>query len=157
MRRKGFTLMELSIALCLIVLGLTAFVVVYSGSRGSARRAICLSNLRNLGVALQLYSHDNDGFFPPDLPVLDPYVRNREVFRCPEADRGRKSEGAFVIDFIYRPGLSNEDVASEPIAGDDEPRHERGGNIVTVDGAARWWPTSRWRVLVEQMEGGSDR
>lgn len=51
---KGFTLMELSIVLCLILLAITVSVVVYSGSRGAAMRTICLSNLSNLGLAMQI-------------------------------------------------------------------------------------------------------
>jgi prepilin-type processing-associated H-X9-DG protein len=149
--------MELSIALCLVVLTLSAFVVVYTGTRGSAKRTICLNNLRNLGLALQLYSQDNDGAFPPSLVVLDPYVRNREVLRCPSANRSRETEDAFAADYLYRPGLCNEDRADEPVAGDDEPRHGRGGNILTVDGATRWWPTSRWRLLAEDMKGRRER
>lgn len=152
MKAKGFTLMELTISLCLIVLALTAFVLVYAGGRQSATRAICLSNLKNLGVALQLYSHDHDGLFPPDLAALDPYARNRDVFRCPVAARDRTRAVQFTTDYLYRPGLRNDDPADEAVAADDEPRHDRGANILTVDGAARWRPASRWQLFVEQVE-----
>ncbi|UCC69536.1 MAG: DUF1559 domain-containing protein [Armatimonadota bacterium] len=155
MKVKGFTLMELSIVLCLIALAIAASIVVYAGARGSARRTICLSNLKSLGMAMQMYSQDNDGWFPPSLGLdaLDTYVKNREVFRCPAASRHRDVPGEFATDYIYRPGLTNEDPAGELLAADDEPRHQRGANMLAVDGAARWQPASRWRLFVAQTEG----
>jgi len=154
-KAKGFTLMELSIVLCLIALAIGASIVVYAGARGSAKRTICLSNLKGLGVAMQMYSQDNDGWLPPSLGLdaLDIYVKNRELFRCPAASRYREVVGEFTTDYIYRPGLSNEDPAGEPVAADDEPRHHRGANMLAVDGAARWQPASRWRLFVAQTEG----
>lgn len=145
--------MELTISLCLIVLALTAFVLVYAGGRQSGTRTVCLNNLMNLGLALQLYSHDHDGLFPPDLAALDPYAMNRDVFRCPVASRHGPRERQFTTDYLYRPGLRNDDPADEAVAADDEPRHDRGANILTVDGAARWWPASRWQLFVQQAEG----
>ena len=155
MKGKGFTLMELSIVLCLIALAIAASIVVYAGARGSAKRTICLSNLSNLGLAIQMYALDNDGWFPPalDLDALDTYVKNWDVFRCPAASRHREVAGEFVVDYIYRAGFSNEGPAGELIAADDEPRHQRGANMLAADGAARWQPASRWQLFVAQVEG----
>jgi len=152
---KGFTLMELSVVLCLIALAIAASIMVYAGSRGAAKRTICLNNLKNLGLAMQMYSLDNDGWFPPSLGLdaLDTYVKNRDVFRCPAESRHREVAGEFTTDYIYRAGLSNEDPAGELVAADDEPRHQRGANMLSVDGAARWQPASRWRLFVAQVEG----
>jgi hypothetical protein len=71
-----------------------------SGAKRRAQSAACVSNLHQLGLALNLYVGDNDNHLPvcawplpslgtnqPPLPsitnALMPYVKSREVFRCP--------------------------------------------------------------------------
>jgi len=117
---------------------------------------LCLNNVRNLGIALHLYAQDYDGFFPPEEPGLNAweiYVENRDVFRCPSVRHRKGSPEAFSIDFIYRPGLSNEGPPNEPMLADDQPRHEGGANVLTVDGSVHWWPAAEWRSFADEVEG----
>ena len=135
-RRKGFTLIELLVVIAII--GILAAMVfpVFARARESARKAVCLSNVKNIGLAIQMYLADNgDAFWPmehrqevhdyfntrpggrdeqigdPDedchigtlhanpylrVPVvLDEYVKNRDVWRCPSA---KMSGGAVFIN-----------------------------------------------------------
>jgi len=64
-RRKGFTLIELLVVIAII--GILAAMVfpVFARARESARKAVCLSNLKNLDLALQMYFTDNNDMFPP--------------------------------------------------------------------------------------------
>ncbi len=127
-RRRGFTLIELLVVIAII--GILAAMVfpVFARARESARRAVCLSNVKNIALAVQMYLNDYDAFPPTEhrqevmdffagspgggtegcgytdsdfrtpefrakhanpylrWPViLDPYVRNRDVWRCPSA------------------------------------------------------------------------
>jgi len=114
-RRRGFTLIELLVVIAII--GILAAMVfpVFARARESARKAVCLSNVKNIGLAIQMYLADNNDTFPPFesraevydyinslsgcddmgmkkhnpfLPwpvVLDEYVKNRDVWRCPSA------------------------------------------------------------------------
>jgi general secretion pathway protein G len=114
--RKAFTLIEILIVLAII--GVLAAVVlpVCFRVQAKSRQAVCVSNLKQLGMAVAMYGQDNDGFFPhggdptdirsdiwqevdggefadeakslrPLTFVLKPYVKNSEVWRCP-ADTG---------------------------------------------------------------------
>jgi prepilin-type N-terminal cleavage/methylation domain-containing protein/prepilin-type processing-associated H-X9-DG protein len=58
---SAFTLVELLVALAII--GILAGLLLPTLARGkqSARRAKCVSNLRQLGIAMQLYWNDYDG------------------------------------------------------------------------------------------------
>lgn len=67
---------------------------VFARAREKARQASCLSNLKQLGAALTLYTEDYDGVYPRGqywpwdgsqtwVHVLEPYVKNTQVFRCP--------------------------------------------------------------------------
>jgi len=126
--RRGFTLIELLVVIAII--GILAAMVfpVFARARESARKAVCLSNVKNIALAINMYLADNNDTFPARehrqdvmdyfsaapgggvleddcmsfagsieaiaeranpyirLPVvLDEYVKNRDVWRCPSA------------------------------------------------------------------------
>jgi len=122
-RRKGFTLIELLVVIAII--GILAAMVfpVFARARESARKAVCLSNVKNIALAFQMYLGDYNDTFPPTntqadaveyfhslnpeckwmnyanpyltFPVvLDEYIKNRDVWRCPSA---RVTSGASFI------------------------------------------------------------
>jgi len=63
--RRGFTLIELLVVIAII--GILAAMVfpVFARARESARKAVCLSNVKNIALAIQMYLADNnDTLFP---------------------------------------------------------------------------------------------
>ena len=64
-RRKGFTLIELLVVIAII--GILAAMVfpVFARARESARKAVCLSNVKNVALAIQMYLADNNDTLPP--------------------------------------------------------------------------------------------
>ncbi|MCJ7822853.1 MAG: DUF1559 domain-containing protein [Armatimonadetes bacterium] len=60
MRRKGFTLIELLVVIAII--GILAAMVfpVFARARESARKVVCLSNVKNIALAMQMYLNDYD-------------------------------------------------------------------------------------------------
>jgi len=64
-RQEGFTLIELLVVIAII--GILAAMVfpVFARARESARKAVCLSNVKNIALALQMYFADNNDTFPP--------------------------------------------------------------------------------------------
>jgi len=64
-RRRGFTLIELLVVIAII--GILAAMVfpVFARARESARKAVCLSNVKNLALAVQMYLADNNDTLPP--------------------------------------------------------------------------------------------
>jgi prepilin-type N-terminal cleavage/methylation domain-containing protein len=64
-RRKGFTLIELLVVIAII--GILAAMVfpVFARARESARKAVCLSNVKNIVLAIQMYLADNNDTLPP--------------------------------------------------------------------------------------------
>jgi type II secretion system protein G len=63
-RRKGFTLIELLVVIAII--GILAAMVfpVFARARESARKAVCLSNVKNIALAIQMYLADNNDTMP---------------------------------------------------------------------------------------------
>jgi prepilin-type N-terminal cleavage/methylation domain-containing protein/prepilin-type processing-associated H-X9-DG protein len=61
--KNGFTLIELLVVIAVIAVLAALLLPALAGSRLAAQRAACQSNLRQLGVATELYLGDNAGFF----------------------------------------------------------------------------------------------
>ena len=59
-RHRGFTLIELLVVIAII--GILAAMVfpVFARARESARKAVCLSNVKNIALAVQMYLADNN-------------------------------------------------------------------------------------------------
>ncbi|HUU54297.1 MAG TPA: prepilin-type N-terminal cleavage/methylation domain-containing protein [Armatimonadota bacterium] len=63
--RRGFTLIELLVVIAIIGI-LTAMVFpVFAKAREKARQATCLSNLKQISLAILMYVEDNGGGFVP--------------------------------------------------------------------------------------------
>ena len=98
----GLTLMELLVVMAVIaVLAAIAFPA-YQRVVASGRAASCVSNLRQIGVALGVYLGENNMTMPEmkaaresvadEVPVidntLDRYIQDRAVFACPGDQEG---------------------------------------------------------------------
>jgi len=62
--RRGFTLIELLVVIAIIAILAAILFPVLARLKDRADQATCLSNLKQLGVAIDLYSQDNDDRFP---------------------------------------------------------------------------------------------
>ena len=95
--RRGFTLVELLVVTGLVAILVASTVPAYQRVTATGRSTTCLSNLRQIGAALNLYLGEHQMLMPElkagrasredEVPVLDntlnKYTENPAVFLCP--------------------------------------------------------------------------
>ncbi len=108
-KKKGFTLIELLVVIAIIAILAAMLLPALERAREHARRGVCLSNLKQIGLVLHIYAQDWQGWFPirdhavalsktnVSLALLtgqldsDPeletpaYITNYNLFLCPGA------------------------------------------------------------------------
>jgi prepilin-type N-terminal cleavage/methylation domain-containing protein/prepilin-type processing-associated H-X9-DG protein len=115
-RNKGFTLIELLVVIAIISILAAILFPVFARARENARKAVCMSNLKQIGLAVAMYSQDYDETYPicdfsttpvtlwyqVIAPYISPTVPNNRVsvFTCPTAGPINQYSGGYGWNFM---------------------------------------------------------
>jgi prepilin-type N-terminal cleavage/methylation domain-containing protein len=81
---RGFTLVEVLLSVTVLVMFFALASPVLTAARKSSARASCRSNLRQLGMAFQMYVQDN-GVYPASWEVTHGgLLRDKSILACPQ-------------------------------------------------------------------------
>ncbi|MDX1931792.1 MAG: DUF1559 domain-containing protein [Capsulimonadales bacterium] len=119
-KQGGFTLIELLVVIAIIAILAAILFPVFAQAREKARQASCLSNTKQLGLAMLMYAQDYDEIFAGSYSfpngwnvcpqfiwadMIQPYVKNIQLMSCPSGqyrfatDSGRL--GCAPIEALY--------------------------------------------------------
>lgn len=161
-KKAGFTLLELLVVISIITLLMGMGVGGYDRMKRQARSLQCVSKLRHLGAALNLYIGDHNLILPTlalgrddksvdEMPTLDmilmEHVNSADAFRCPSDDQGHweKSGSSYFWNSLVNGqpmgslsfmGLTK-NQSGIPLMSDKEDFHQGVGdevNILYADG-----------------------
>jgi len=113
-RRAGFTLIELLVVIAIIAILAAILFPVFARAREKARQSSCLSNVKQLMLAIMQYVQDYDEKMPTcwtgastyEHPFwyekVGPYLKNSQVLLCPSARE--YSTVAYGYNYMYLGG-----------------------------------------------------
>ena len=142
-KKKGFTLIELLVVIAIIAILAAILFPVFARAREKARQTSCLSNMKQIGLAAEMYVQDYDACYPMNIytpgtvvvmfyQAMMPYMKNSQMLECPsEKSRIRMSELQALLPLPLASGVSSvgyngnyavfEDGPNNPLTGSNDP------------------------------------
>ncbi|MBE6370160.1 MAG: DUF1559 domain-containing protein [Lentisphaerae bacterium] len=93
-RNQHFTLIELLVVIAIIAILAAMLLPALSAARSSARTANCRSNIRQLGLALLLYTEDNKEYCAPG------YINDYQHMWCGSWDGKKFAPRGGIMDYM---------------------------------------------------------
>ena len=131
--RRAFTLIELLVVIAIIAILAAILFPVFAQAREKARQTSCLSNEKQLGLAILQYAQDYDEMLPNGVNVIRSssksarvwpgqgwagqcvaYTRNAQIYRCPSDPTSGMQTPDYVVSYGYNGNLIGYSDQNDP-------------------------------------------
>jgi len=175
---RGFTLIELLVVIAIIAILASILFPVFARAREAARQSSCLSNTRQMGNGVMMYTQDYDEMYPwmwaggagsahVHVPVqqtmstnytiwaelIYPYVKNLAVYQCPSQKftQAQMPYNTFPVAYNYNGGSGG--PAFQSMAAVENPAN----TVLLYDGWTMdaWWAPADEAALMNGKPGPS--
>ena len=93
-RKEAFTLVEMLVVIAIIGILAALLLPALTGGKERAKRILCETQLQQMGIAFQSFSHDHDSKFPMQVSIAD--GGSQDVLQT-----GSSTNGIFYIEYRY--------------------------------------------------------
>ena len=112
MKARGFTLIELLVVIAIIALLVTILMPSLNQAKELARQAVCMTNLRTIGLASLAFATEHDGYLPVGYRWNQWFMRSMTAMRLFEQAEG--TEWYMYRNARFGPTLDEDGIVSAP-------------------------------------------
>ena len=137
MKNRDLRIIRRMVVIAIIAILAGMLLPALNAARESARKASCMSNLKQIGLGIKQYANmmawegwypNKDGDDGLQQLVTTKKLTDEKMFKCPSSTSSED------VHYIYRAGLAESSAADAGVCRDEDTNHTDAGNVLFVDG-----------------------
>jgi len=173
-QRVAFTLIELLVVIAIIAILAAILFPVFARARENARRSNCMSNLKQIGLGMMMYSQDyddhltasslaDDNIATPDGVVhatglwtgmIYPYIKSYQLFNCPSESTEVWPDGGYDASISYGINYQSPNVCTSNCGVSMALPNVAGASLAAIDDTSETIIVTDSKYYIEKFDHG---